>query len=280
MSNKILIDSGSDLNESEAKNLGLNFIPMQIQFGDREYLDGIDLFGNKFFELLEKSNDLPKTSLINYYRWNETFEELTKDGSEVMAITLSSKLSGTYNAALDASKNFNGVRVVDSLNATYGEAILGIYALELVKKGLSLNAIIEELEEKKKDICVYAVIDTLKYLKKGGRISATAAIAGTLLSVKVVIGVINGEVQLINKVIGRKKGNSFIRSLVDSTNGIDYAMPYGLIYSGTDTTNLDNFKTDIKDITLNNHFPEHSLGCTIGTHIGPGAVGIVYFKKV
>ena len=166
MSIKILIDSGSDLNESEAKNLGLNFIPMQIQFGDREYLDGIDLFGNKFFELLEKSNDLPKTSLINYYRWNETFEELTKDGSEVIAITLSSELSGTYNAALDASKNFNGVRVVDSLNATYGEAILGIYALELVKKGLSLNAIIEELEEKKKDICVYAVIDTLKYLKK------------------------------------------------------------------------------------------------------------------
>ncbi len=279
MKTKIMIDSGSDLTQEEATKLDLLFMPITVQFGDEEFADGIDLPVQDFYTKLETSPVMPKTSLINSFRWGEAFKEAVADGSELIVITLSSKLSGTYQAAVDASKEFNNVYVVDSLSATFGEATLGIYASRLREQGLATKEIVKKLNEKKSNICVYALIDTLKYLKKGGRISATSAIIGTMLSVKPVVGVIDGEVKMLGKAIGNKKGNIMLNSFIEQAGGIDFEMPYGYIYSGNDKTNLEKYKIESKEYINNNPIEEHSLGCTIGAHIGPGAAGIVFYKQ-
>lgn len=140
---KILVDSASDVTEEEAKNLGISMLPMEITFGDETFLDGVNLSHERFFEMLIESADLPKTSQINEFRFNEEFEKLTSDGSELIVITLSSKLSGTYNCARNAAKNYAGkVFVVDSLQATIGIRILCEYAIRLVKEGKVLRILL------------------------------------------------------------------------------------------------------------------------------------------
>ena len=130
MAIKILVDSASDIDVNEAKNLGIEMIPMEVTFGDEEYLDGVNLSHKEFFEKLIETNIFPKTSQINEYRFNEKFEEMTKDGSEVLCITMSSKLSGTFNSAKEASKKYNDkVVVIDSNNVCIGERILIFYAI-------------------------------------------------------------------------------------------------------------------------------------------------------
>lgn len=277
---KIMIDSASDVSEVEAKQLGLEFVPIQVRFEDEEYFDGVDLLPKEFYEKLVASKEMPQTSLINEYRWDEVFASATKDGSELVVIALSSKLSGTYQSALEASKKYNGkVYVVDSMNAALGERLLGLYALQLANSGMDAKDIAKELNAKKSKVCVYAVIDTLKYLKKGGRISATTAFVGEMLSIKPVVGVIEGEVKVIGKARGNKKGNLLLNSIIEENGGINFDMPYGLIYSGNDKTNIEKYKEDSINIFAGNKPDAYCLGCTIGTHIGPGAVGVAFFKN-
>ena len=147
---KILTDSAADFEQEEADKLNLSFLPIMIRFGEEEYADGVNLSHREFFEKLIESDTLPQTSQINEYRFAERFAELTSDGSEVLAVLLSSRLSGTYYCAVNAAKAFGGkVRVVDSLNACIGEQILVRYALQLREKGALLNEIAEALEQKK-----------------------------------------------------------------------------------------------------------------------------------
>ena len=279
---KIIIDSGSDITEKEAKELGIGFLPIEVRFGDEEYLDGVDLTAETFFDKLESSNEFPKTSQINPFRFEECFAKETLDGSEVVMITLSSKISGTYQSALEGAKNFKDkVFVVDSLNATAGERILGLYALQLASRGLSAKEIKDELDKAKLNIKVFAVIDTLEYLKKGGRISAASAMIGTMLSIKPIIGVIGGEIKVISKAMGTKKSYLTLNSNIEKDSSIDFSMPLGFIYSGKDLSPLENYKLTIPNILeqANNNIPAYSLGSTIGAHIGSGAVGIAYFSK-
>ena len=195
---KLLADSACDLEAEEAKARGIALIPLYIRFGDEEFQDGVTLSHRAFFEKLVETDDIPKTSQISEYRFTEAFEDLTKDGSEVIAVVLSSKLSGTCQSAVKASKKFEGkVFVVDSMNACLGERILVEYAARLIEEGkLSAREIAAELENKKGKIKLLALLDTLKYLRKGGRISSVTAIAGEMLSIKPVITVAEGEPKL------------------------------------------------------------------------------------
>lgn len=281
MAIKILIDSASDIDLNEANELGVELIPMKITFEDGEYSDGVDLSHEKFFEKLVESAALPRTSLINEFRFGEAFENLTADGSEVIAITLSSKLSGTYKSACKAAEKFGGkVKVVDSLNASAGERLLCEYAIRLREEGKSADEIVKELDSQKHRILVLAVLDTLLYLKKGGRISAMAAIAGAMLSVKPVIGVIGGEVKLVGKAMGSKKSNNLLNKLVEE-KGVDFSMPHCVIWSGLDDSLLKKYVADSAALWQDSvsHLPAHMIGSTIGTHIGPGAVGVAFFEK-
>lgn len=278
---KILVDSASDIDSEEAKEKGLELIPMKITFEDGEYSDGVDLSHKEFFEKLIESAELPQTSLINTYRFEEAFRELTADGAEVVAIVLSSKLSGTYKSACKAAEGFGGrVRIVDSLNASAGERLLAEYALRLRAEGKNAEEIARELDAQKHRINLLAVLDTLLYLKKGGRISAAAAFAGTMLSVKPVIGVLDGEVKLLGKALGSKKSNNLLNKLVKE-KGVDFSMPHCVIWSGLDDSLMQKYVSDSAALWQDSvsELPSHMIGSTIGTHIGPGAVGVAFFEK-
>ena len=280
---KILVDSASDLEQQDASELGVTVLPLQIRFGSEEYLDGVSLTHREFFEKLIETDELPQTSQINEYRFDEVLSSLTADGSEVIAITLSSKLSGTHASAVKAAKKFGGkVHVVDSLNACIGERILLEYAVRLVGEGkLTAAQIAAELDEKKGKIQLLAVLDTLKYLRKGGRISSVTAIAGEMLSIKPVISVVRGEVKLVGKAMGSKKGNNLLTQLVRDCGGIDFTMPYVLGYSGLSDAFLQKYIRDSESLWkgYTDHVPYHMIGSTIGTHVGPGAIAVAFFAK-
>lgn len=282
MAVKILVDSASDISQKEAEQLGITMIPMTISFGDEEYLDGVNLLPNEFYHKLVNSEELPKTSQINPYRFKKIFKELTEDGSEVICITLSSKLSGTYLNAQLVSKEFGDkVFVVDSLNGCVGERLLCEYAITLVNKGLNGRQIKDELDSVKSRINVIALIDTLEYLKKGGRVSSVAALAGKVLAVKPFIAVIEGEVEVIAKTVGTKKCNYMLTSLVNKSGGIDFEMPYCVAYSGFSDEKILNYVKESHELWIGHetNIPKIIVGSTIGTHIGPGCIGVAFFSK-
>ncbi len=279
---KIMFDSAADIGKEEAAQLGAIMVPMIITIGEEEFYDGINLSPNTFYEKLIESDVLPKTSLINAFRWEEAYKENLGEDDELIVITISSKLSGTYRSAVEATEKFNGrVHVVDSLNAAVGERLLCFYALDLAKQGLSANEIVNLLEEKKGKLKVIALLGTLEYLKKGGRISSAVAFAGELLALKPVIGVVDGEVKLLGKAMGSKKGNNLLNKLVQEGNGIDFSMPYATIWSGLSTLMLDKYIQDSSALWAEyaDTMPRYPIGATIGTHVGPGAIGFAFFEK-
>lgn len=278
---KVVIDSSCDVTQEEAKKLGITVLPFEVRFGEEEYLDGVNLTHKRFYEKLIESDELPKTSLLSAYKFEECFKELSKDGDEIVCITISSKLSGTYSEAVKAAKEFENVYVVDSLNACSGERLLLELALELIKENKSAKEIAETLNTEKKKIKLLALLGTLKYLKKGGRISSVAAFTGEMLSVKPVVSIVDGEVKLAGKALGSKKGNNLLMQLIDKCGGINFDKPYCTMYSGTDDSVLIKYIEDSKHIWegKTNDIPKYEIGTTIGTHIGPGAIGVCFFAK-
>lgn len=278
---KILFDSASDISLAEANAMGAELISIKIRFGDEEFSDGVDLTREEFFKKLSGSDKLPQTSQINPAEFAAAFEKLTADGSEVVCITLSSKLSGTFKNAVGAAEKFGGkVFVVDSLNASTGEKILCQYALRLVKEGLGAAEIAAALDGEKGRIRVLAVLDTLKYLKMGGRISAVTAFAGEMLSIKPVIGIVDGEVKLLGKAIGSKKSGNLLTKLIKE-NGVDFSMPHGVMWSGANDSMLKRYVEDSRDLWAaeTDSLPAYMIGSTIGTHIGAGAIGVAFYSK-
>ena len=279
---KILVDSASDFTQDEAKKYGIEVLPLIVSFGDQEYLDGVNLTQKEFYEKLIETDTLPKTSQITPYRFTEAFEKLTENGDEVIVVTISSKLSNTYNSAVLAASEFEDkVYVVDSLSATAGEKILCLYALRLIKEGLNIKDIVNKLNEVKNKIRILAVVGTLEYLKKGGRISKATAFAGELLNIKPVISVEDGIVKLVGKARGSKKANNLLNELIDKKGSIDFTMPYTTLYSGLSDLMLKKYIEDEKHLWEDNtdNIPICNVGSTIGTHVGPGAIGVVFFSK-
>lgn len=280
---KILIDSASDIDLKEAEEKGIYLLPIEVTFGEVTYLDGINLSHSEFFEKLVESDELPKTSQINPFRFEEEFEKLTEDGSEVICITISSKLSSTYNNALAAAKKFKDkVYVVDSLNACIGERVLCDLAIRLVEEGkLSAKEIAEELDQRKLTIELLAVVGTLKYLKKGGRISSVVAFTGEMLSIKPVVSILNGQVKMVGKARGSKKGNNLLVEKIEACGGIDFDYPYATGYSGLSDDFLKKYLEDSAPLWQNNtdSVPIYQIGSTIGTHVGPGAIAVAFFSK-
>lgn len=282
MAVKILIDSASDITVAEGKELGLTVLPIEVNFGGETYMDGETIFADEFYKKLETASELPKTSQINGYRFEEEFKKHIDNGDELVYLSLSSKISGTYNNARLTAEQFEGkAYAVDTLNATAGMRILALYALRLVSEGKTAKEIAEELEKKKSKVRVIAMIDTLKYLKMGGRISSAAAIVGGLMNLKPMISVVDGEVKVIGKCVGAKKAFQFINQTIKECGGVDMSMPYCNIISGNDTDNYNKYVESNAEIygDMAGKVPVHKLGATIGTHIGPGAVGVVFFAN-
>lgn len=277
MSVKIITDSGSDM--MHVNNDRLSVVPLTIRFGQEEFKDDVDLSHHAFYEKLVEEDIIPQTSQATPYEFAQVIEEARKDGDEVIVITLSSKLSGTHQSATLAASEFDDVYVVDSENVTLGEKALVSYALQLAEEGKDARTIVDILNKEKKNIRLIALLDTLEYLKKGGRISGAAAAVGTLMNVKPVIAIENGEVVTLGKARGSKKGNNMLREQVEKSGGIDYSKPYFVGYTGLDSSLADKYVVDSQNLWEDPaKEPEvHSVGGAIGTHAGPGAIALAYF---
>ena len=278
MSIRIVTDSASDIPQDTREDLTI--LPMHVYFGEKEFLDGVNLSHRQFYELLIESEELPKTSQIPPYEFEEVYERATAAGEQVIVITISSKLSGTCQSARVAAQDYEGqVYVVDSLNATLGERCLIDYALRLKDQGKTAEEIVAELEQARKRIRLLALLDTLEYLKKGGRISKSVAMVGGMLSIKPVVSVVDGEVIMVGKARGSKNGNNLLVQEIEKAGGVDFDMPYYLGYSGLDDHLLQKYIEDSKALWEGHveHLDTTSVGGTIGTHVGPGAITVVFF---
>lgn len=276
----IITDSASDI--SQNNNKGVTVLPMTITFGEENYEDGVSLTPDNFYMKLIESSALPKTSQVSPYAFGQAYENSLKSADYVIVITLSSKLSGTYQSACIAAEDYDGrVFVIDSENVTVGEQILIDYALSLIDKGIEVNTIVSQLNTMKKRIRLVALLDTLEYLKKGGRISSGAAFLGNVLSIKPVIAIVDGEVSFLGKARGSKQGNNFLIQQVDTYGGIDYSLPVLLGYTGCSTVLMDKYIKDSSSL-WEGRIPVPDIiqvGATIGTHIGPGGIAVAFFSK-
>ena len=282
MAIKLIIDSASDIPVSYAKEHGMTYLPLPVTIGEKQYLSGMDITPQAFYEILIESDCLPVTSQVSPFAFEQAFRTAIEQGDTPVAITLSSKLSGTYQSACIAAANFGGQAfVVDSMNVSLGQAILVYYAERLIAQGVSAPALVSELDRAKQKIKVIALLDTLEYLKKGGRISAATAVVGGILSIKPVVSVVNGEVQLIGKARGSKQGNNLLNEMVANSHGVDFSMPLTLAFSGLSDALLQKYIADSHQLWEGrvSNLPVLTIGATIGTHAGPGAIGVAFFEQ-
>ncbi len=280
MSIKIILDSTTDLTTEFLDKF--DTVHLTVRFGDEEFIDGVNLTKDEFYAKLIESDVMPTTSQASPKAFENAFKKAVDGGNEVICITLASSLSGTYQSACIAAAEFpEKVRVIDGKSVAIGTAILAEYALSLVEKGLSSEDIEKELIKKREDICIVALVDTLEYLKKGGRLSKAAAMAGSLLNIKPVISLEKGEINILGKARGSKQGGNLLAKEIEKAGGVDFKMPLLLGYTGHDRFMLDKYIEDSRYIWEKNSdtLRDTCVGSVIGTHVGPGAIAVAFFKN-
>lgn len=278
MNVRIVIDSTADVTAAVREKCTV--VPLTVHFGDEDFTDGVTLTPQEFYKKLQENKNLPTTSQPSPSVFAQVYQAAMDAGEEVVVLTISSKLSGTYQSASIAAMDFPGrVHVVDSLNAAIGSGILAELAVELAEGGMSAAEIAQRLTRERDNVRLVAVVDTLEYLKRGGRVSKTVAFAGELLSIKPVIAVRDGEVAVIGKVRGNKQANAYLNKEIEASGGVDFSKPVMLGYAGLDDEMLKKYIQESISIWENRRLNAAIIGSTIGTHVGPGAVAVAFFKN-
>ena len=276
MSVRIIVDSTCDLVPALRERVSV--APLTVHFGDDEYVDGVDLTAQDFYEKLASSKVMPSTSQATPFAFGELFEEAVSSGHEVVCITCSSRLSGTFQSAEIAADDYEGkVFVVDTMNIALSAAIMAEYALRLVDEGKTAKEISDELYAVRDKARLFAVVDTLEYLQRGGRVSKTVAIAGGLLAIKPIIGIVDGKVEMVGKARGSKAANRLMNQEVEKL-GVDLTKPVLLGSTVTDDSLLKKYMAECGDL-----WPADTnamvVSGVVGAHAGPGAVAVAFFAK-
>ena len=279
MKTRIIVDSTADLLQNIKEQV--HIVPLTVHFGEEEYIDGVTIDHKAFYEKLVETDVHPTTSQATPAAFEKEYEKAKAAGEASVVITVSSKLSGTYQSAMIAAQEYENIYVVDSGSGAIGSAILTEYALNLLDAGLSAKELAEKLEEAKQRIVIVALVDTLEYLKKGGRISKTVAFAGSVLNIKPVLSIIDGEINMLGKARGSKMGNNLLVQEIEKAGGVDFSMPLLLGYTGLSDAMLLKYIQDSKHIWEGNidRVRYTTIGSVIGTHAGPGAVAVAFFKN-
>jgi len=278
MSVKIIVDSTADMQPEVAAKVGI--VPLSVHFGDRDYISGVNITPQQFYEMLVESDTLPTTSQPAPFLFEEAFEKAVSQGHEVVCLTCTGKLSGTHQSANIAAGEFDGkVRVLDSQTIAIGLGILAEYAVSLAEAGRCAEEIVEELTRKREKIKLLALVDTLEYLKKGGRISSTVALAGGLLNIKPVLSVNGGDIKLLGKARGSRQGNNLLVQEIQKAGGVDFTMPLMLGYTGLSNALLQKYIQDSAVLWEGKveKLPVSIVSSVVGTHVGPGAVAVAFF---
>ena len=275
---KIVVDSTADMAPQLARQVKI--VPLTVRFGDREYVSGVDIDGKKFYEMLVESDELPTTSQPTPFAFEQAYREALEEADQVVCITCSGALSGTNQSANIAAEEFPGkVFVVDSRTIAISLGILVEYAQGLVEQGMGAEEIAEKLQQQREKVRLLALVDTLEYLKKGGRVSATVAFAGGLLNIKPVITIADGAVQVLGKARGSKQGNNLLVQEIRKAGGVDFSKPVMLGYTGLSDALLQKYIADSAALWegKRENLPISIVGSVVGTHVGPGAVAVAFF---
>ena len=278
MSVRIIVDSSADIPADLKKRILI--VPLTIRFGMQEYVDGVTITHRQFYEKLIESDDLPTTSQAAPAAFEKVYQQVRAQGDTAVVITVTSKLSGTYQSAMLAAQDYPEIHVVDSRTVAIGAGILAEYALRLADTGMSAEGIALRLADERDNVRVIAMLDTLEYLKRGGRISKTVAFAGGLLSIKPVLAIEDGEIKLIGKARGSRQGNNLLVQEIHKAGGVNFSRPLLLGYTGLSDLLLRKYVEDSADLwkDYRSELPALMIGSVIGTHAGPGAVAVAFFK--
>lgn len=276
---RIVTDSTCDIDHETMKKLGVTSLPLRVNFGDEEFRDGIDISNAEFYEKLATVDKLPTTSQISPGEFSDLFRGILNEGDDVVGIFISSQLSGTAQSAVNAANLIDPerVKVVDSMNATMGLALLVFEAVKMRDKGMTAAQIHEKLEELKGRVRLYALVGTLKYLKMGGRLSTASAVIGGILNIVPLIEIREGKVEAIGSARGR---NAAVAKLID----ILHKMPpdYGYSVIMANSGSQEEFNRCYEMVRPEFEKEEEYtvfLGSIVGTHVGPEAFGFAYIEK-
>lgn len=275
----IVCDSSCDLRATDVKSESVQFetVPLRLQVGAREFLDNDQLEVPDLLQAMAAEKSASSTACPSPAAFARAFEK----GDRTICFTISANLSGTYQSACIAASEYQNIYVVDSRNAAIGSGILAQLALEKARQGMEACELAAYLERKREDICLVGLLDTLEYLKRGGRISRATAFAGGVLNIKPVVTVQDGEVVLLGKARGSRQGNNLLMEKIHQSGGIDFSLPILLGYSGLSDAYLRKYVADSQSI-WQGHVA--ALDCAllsgvIGTHTGPGVVAVAFFKN-
>ena len=277
---KIITDSTADFCEEIRSQVTV--VPLTLKFGDKEYLDGVDISKEEFFKKLETTDIMPTTSQPSPHAFKEKYEELLKNGDDIIVITISSKLSGTYNSAIIAAEKLQDkVFVIDSKQGSIGEGVLIELALALIKEGRNVREICEILKQQSEKIRIVALLNTLDYLVKGGRLNKGAGLIGKALNLKVILKIQDGEISPMGKARGFSNAKKSLNELIEKEGNIDFEKPYLIGYSGSSSTDVEKYLCESYDIWQERHDKSRivQIGSVVGTHSGPGAIIAALFAK-
>ena len=276
---RILIDSSADYTAEEAKQNNLELVSINITMGGKNYLDGVDLTRDEFYELLTSSEEFPMTAQPSPQDFLDIFEDAKEKGDQLIYLSLSSGLSGTFQSATLAKSmaEYDDIYLVDTLSATRAIRLMAEYACKLREEGNDAATIAEKLEDFKSRVVIYSALDTLEYLHKGGRLSKAAAAVGELANLKPIIHVTKeGKMAVPAKALGRNKALSTLVKLVTEKE-IDTTFPiYSLYAVGEENTEKLEQKLGKEGVRVTKRL---QVGSTIGCHIGPGAYGVIFVTK-
>jgi DegV family protein with EDD domain len=273
---KIVTDSTAYLPESTIRHHDIRIVPLYVHFGEEAFKEGVELSNEAFYARLGEAPTLPTTSQPSAGEFHQVFKELADEGHEIVVLTISSKLSGTWNSAMAAKEMLPGaaISVVDSLTTSVGLQLMVETAAGAVANGVTRQELADQLEEMKQRIHIFFAVDTLEYLAKGGRIGNAKAFLGTLLKVKPILSLQDGAIEPLEQVRTRRKALDRMLDLVverASSNGTEakvaVAHALALEEAGRCKSELLD-RLDCGDLAL------AEIGPVIGTHTGPGVIGI------
>lgn len=284
MALKIITDSASDIPKWVIKEYGLHVIPTPVVIDEKDYFDGQTIFPEEFYDVLQSGKDI-KTYHINSQMFYDNFLPYAQNNDQLIYICFSTGIAGTFNAAniakielLEEYPDFD-LTIIDSKCASLGFGLSTYYALKMQKNGADKEEIIEGVKWHCEHIEQIFTVKTLDYLLKGGRLSKTSAVAGSLLDIKPIIQVNDiGALESIEKVRGRQKS---LKRLVEMVGEIGKDLPnqiIGLLH-GDDKETLEVVKEMLKNTYGCKHFMENYVGCAIGAHTGPGIIGIIFLNE-
>lgn len=280
MNVKIIIGSTADTTPAIREKCAV--IPLCVRFGDTEYMDGVTINHRQFYEKLIESDELPTTSQPTPDAFAQEYQKVVDAGQKAVVLTVSSKLSGTYQSATIAAMDFPGsIYVVDTKSVAIGEGILAELAVQLAEQGADAETIVRRINEERENVRLIAMLDTLEYLKKGGRISKTVAFAGNLLAIKPVVCIRDGAIEMLGKARGSKQANNLLVEQIHSAGGVDFDKPVLLGYTGLTDALLQKYISDSAQLwqESKNELNCTPIGSVIGTHAGPGAVAVAFFAR-